>query len=384
MSKRIDAIDFWRGAVLAIIFVNHIPGNVLGNVTPRNYGFSDAAEAFVFLSGLSVAFAYGDRFRTGSALEASWPLALRAMRLYAVHIALTISALALFGAAAFLTGQNALLEEHGRSTFFTDPLRGALGVVILGHQIGYFNILPLYVALLVFAPFLFAPFLFVVGRRGRWRMLLVSATLYALARWIGFNLPSWPDPGNWFFNPLTWQLMFACGIFVGLSMQQGGLPVHNGAYVLASAFTIASAVAVTDFLGLAPGLMERLGKYLDCGKTDLGVLRIIDFTALAYVIYCSRLSARLKSTPAYSALCLLGRNALTIFCLGSLLSAVGQILNATWISSPLLDVAFVAAGLWILHKIASVLECKRRAATPIANPTAAALLRSPDGLSYGS
>jgi len=37
-GKRVEGIDFWRGAALAIILVNHIPGNVLGAITPRNFG----------------------------------------------------------------------------------------------------------------------------------------------------------------------------------------------------------------------------------------------------------------------------------------------------------------------------------------------------------
>jgi hypothetical protein len=65
MGERIDSIDFWRGVALVTIFINHIPGNILGNLTPRNFGFSDSAEAFVFLSGLSVSLAYASRFDTG-------------------------------------------------------------------------------------------------------------------------------------------------------------------------------------------------------------------------------------------------------------------------------------------------------------------------------
>jgi hypothetical protein len=80
MSERIDAIDFWRGVALSTIFVNHIPGNILGNFTPRNCGFSDAAEAFVFLSGMSVALAYGRLFKS-EASRAAFSLARRAARL---------------------------------------------------------------------------------------------------------------------------------------------------------------------------------------------------------------------------------------------------------------------------------------------------------------
>src|SRR5690606_22420091 len=54
-NQRIDSIDFWRGIVLLSIFINHIPGNVFEYLTHKNIGLSDAAEAFVFLSGVSVA-----------------------------------------------------------------------------------------------------------------------------------------------------------------------------------------------------------------------------------------------------------------------------------------------------------------------------------------
>ena len=60
-ANRIRDIDFWRGAVLIAILIDHIPGNPLENWTPRNFGLSDSAEAFVFLSGLSVGLIYMPR-----------------------------------------------------------------------------------------------------------------------------------------------------------------------------------------------------------------------------------------------------------------------------------------------------------------------------------
>ena len=44
--------------MLIAILIDHIPGNPLENWTPRNFGLSDSAEAFVFLSGLSVGLIY--------------------------------------------------------------------------------------------------------------------------------------------------------------------------------------------------------------------------------------------------------------------------------------------------------------------------------------
>src|SRR5260370_7397215 len=82
-AKRIDGIDFWRGLALLMIFIDHVPENVFQHVTQKNFGFSDAAELFVFLSGVSVALAYGTRFfegETALALRASLPPAFTLSR----------------------------------------------------------------------------------------------------------------------------------------------------------------------------------------------------------------------------------------------------------------------------------------------------------------
>ena len=41
-------LDFFRGLSLFLIFIDHIPGNVLSYFTLRSVAFSDAAEAFIF------------------------------------------------------------------------------------------------------------------------------------------------------------------------------------------------------------------------------------------------------------------------------------------------------------------------------------------------
>ena len=51
-------LDFFRGLALWFIYLDHIPNNAVSWITLRNYGFSDAAEAFVFISGYAAAVAY--------------------------------------------------------------------------------------------------------------------------------------------------------------------------------------------------------------------------------------------------------------------------------------------------------------------------------------
>ena len=64
-DTRIDAL---RAFCLITIFINHVPGNPFELFTSKNFGFSDAAEAFVLISGVSAAYAYGLKFQPGSRL----------------------------------------------------------------------------------------------------------------------------------------------------------------------------------------------------------------------------------------------------------------------------------------------------------------------------
>src|SRR5262249_30396279 len=56
-------LDLFRGIALWLIFLDHIPSNVVSWATIRNFGFSDAAEIFIFISGYTAAFVYGRAMR---------------------------------------------------------------------------------------------------------------------------------------------------------------------------------------------------------------------------------------------------------------------------------------------------------------------------------
>src|SRR6201990_3541480 len=56
-------IDACRGIALWCIFLDHIPNNIGSWLTLKNYGFSDAAEIFMFMSGVTCALAYGRALR---------------------------------------------------------------------------------------------------------------------------------------------------------------------------------------------------------------------------------------------------------------------------------------------------------------------------------
>ena len=50
-------LDLLRGIANWAIFLDHIP-NAVNWITQRNFGFSDAADLFVFMSGYTASFVY--------------------------------------------------------------------------------------------------------------------------------------------------------------------------------------------------------------------------------------------------------------------------------------------------------------------------------------
>jgi len=64
-------LDLFRGVALWLIFLDHIPQNIANWFTIRNYGFSDATEIFIFISGYTAAFVYGRAMRERGFLVAS-------------------------------------------------------------------------------------------------------------------------------------------------------------------------------------------------------------------------------------------------------------------------------------------------------------------------
>src|SRR6187399_764969 len=79
-------LDLFRGMALWLIFVNHLPANILTWFTIRNYGFSDATEIFIFISGYTAAFVYGKAMNERGFLISGARILRRAWQIYVAHI----------------------------------------------------------------------------------------------------------------------------------------------------------------------------------------------------------------------------------------------------------------------------------------------------------
>ena len=197
-------IDFFRGVALWWIFTDHIPADWLGNLSIRNFALCDATEIFVLLAGYAGGIAYGGAMRSEGWLYAGADVIRRAWTLYIAHIFLFVIFAAQVGVSAAALDRADYLDEIHLDVLGEAPYRALAEALTLHFQPAYLNILPLYVViLLMFAAAL--PLL-----RWPWVLAGLSLGLYMAARLFSLNFSSWTG-GGWFFNPLTWQLLFMMG-----------------------------------------------------------------------------------------------------------------------------------------------------------------------------
>ena len=83
-------LDLFRGVANWAIFLDHIPDNVVNWITTRNYGFSDAADLFVFISGYTASFVYARMMLERGFIVGATRLTKRVWQLYVAHIILFV------------------------------------------------------------------------------------------------------------------------------------------------------------------------------------------------------------------------------------------------------------------------------------------------------
>src|SRR5262245_21930049 len=145
MTRQANPIDFWRGFALVSIFINHIPGTYFTRFTHADYSISDSADLFVFLAGWALRYVVGTPERQLPVWYLALRLGGRAVQIYAAQILTTMIAIAMLAGVALWHDNPLLLEWHNATAVFQDPVATHVGMALLTHQLGYFNILPLYV-----------------------------------------------------------------------------------------------------------------------------------------------------------------------------------------------------------------------------------------------
>jgi hypothetical protein len=370
-------IDFFRGLALIVIFIDHIPFNIYSYMTPRNYGLSDAAEVFVLVSGVSAAFAYFGRYAAGETFGASARAIKRGLTLYVAHLFGTVAMLGMFAMAALEFEMPSFVQDNNFGPVFDDPVRGLAGVVSLGHQLGFFNILPMYIVLLMALPLMM-----LLARKSLGLMLGLSFLLYITAGTWELNLPAYPNAGGWFFNPFAWQFLFAIGFAAGARLRAGErvMPFSPWLWIAALAYLVVSGVwTLVPLWGTLPDWPLPFILY-GSDKTFLTMGRLLHVLALAYVISQSPLVDMLKRRlTEWNPVVLLGRHALVTFVLGTLVSMVGLITKVVYEGGPLFDTLYVSGGLIFLVSVNAMLEwmAKPRRRTVAADAPAEPAIAAP-------
>jgi hypothetical protein len=304
-------LDLFRGLALWLIFLDHIPSNIVNWITIRNYGFSDATEIFVFISGYTAAFVYGRAMREQGTLVASARVLKRAWQVYVAHIFLFAIYTAEISHVAHSFENPLYKEEMGILDFLQQPDVTLVEAMLLKFKPANMDVLPLYIVLLTGFP----PMLWLLLRRPNLALGL-SAFLYALAVGLDWNFPAYPN-GQWFFNPFAWQLLFIFGAWcsVGGSKQLMAVTLSPITAVLAILFLVFA------FLVVLAWYVPRLDELYPIDKTNLGVLRFIHFLSLAVLTVRTVPSdwPALRSWWLRPAI-LCGQHSLEIFCLGVFLS----------------------------------------------------------------
>jgi hypothetical protein len=358
MPREANAVDFWRGFALVSIFINHVPGVFYGYFTHRNWSISDSAELFVFLAGWSLGLLAGSSgMRDKGTTPLIFRLGGRSLQIYAAHILISAIALAVLAGVAYLTDTAPLLEWHNAASFFQDPARTQIGIVLLTHQLGYFDILPLYVVLM-----LLAPAFVIIDRFARPLLLPLSLALYLAALTVPFTAPTWPVEGHWFFNPFTWQAIFVLGFLLSRDDGLGSFVRRNIRPIryIAAPIVVVSAIVVLLNLFPDPTKVPEPKLLFVNGKSYLTPMRLIQFLALAAaasVIYPTIARFLPGLTRPLSRL---GRNSLNVFCVGSLLSLGGQIIRFLYSGSLATDTIVVVAGIALLWLTAWISEWRQR------------------------
>ena len=353
--RRIPEIDFWRGFALIVILVDHVPRNGLDHLTPKNFGFSDAAEAFIFLSGVSVSLAYAPTLEKAGLGGLVKRCASRAAKLYLVQIAMVACSIAIPLAAAKVVGDEGVALGQGLSRFVNAPFSSLVDAGTLAYQPNYSCVLALYVVLMLWAPVV----IFLASRSP------ASALLVSIAVYVAGRARAGGDDGGWYFNPFAWQLVFAIGIICALRWRSGPPRPQRRLVVLAVAIILGAAILSIRAMGLRTAAFA----HLDLDKHDLGVMRLAHFLALAYVIstvavvepwatHMSRIAgSRMGSFQG------MGRNSLLFFALGSVASTGGRSLmaaahslGAPYLSTHLIGLVYTAAAVVGMFAVANRMD----------------------------
>src|SRR6202045_1628615 len=316
-------LDLFRGLALWLIFIDHVSPDVLTWFTIRSYGFSDAAEIFIFISGYTAAFVYGRAMFESGFEIATARILRRVWQIYAAHILLFTILVAEVAYVAVSLEKPFYAEEMEIVYFLKQPGIAMSQALLLLYRPLNMDVLPLYIVLMLFLP--------LILQLINWRAnltLAFSVVLYMASWKYDLHLVAYPK-GFWSFNPVAWQLLlvFAASCALGGTKNMPRLPASPVTlWISATYLVVAFGVTLTWYF---PQLDHVMPQWLEqwiypIDKTDLDVLRFAPFFPLAVIAvrFVPGGWPGLNSRWLWPMI-LCGQRSLEIFCLGVVLGFTG-------------------------------------------------------------
>jgi hypothetical protein len=356
VGERELRLDLFRGLALWLIFIDHLPPSLLTWFTIRNYGFSDATEIFIFISGYTAAFVYGRAMLEQGLVVATARILRRAWQIYVAHVFLFTIFLAEISYVASSFDNPLYSEEMGIMDFLKQPDVTIVQALLLRFRPVNMDVLPLYIVLMLALPLILALM--------RWKpdvTLALSALLYAVTWEFDLYLTSYPN-GYWTFNPMAWQLLFVFGAWCALGgaermsrILSSRITLWVCVVYLAFAFYVTLTWYVPQMNHWLPRRVEQWIYPID--KTDLDVLRFAHFLALAAITvrFLPKTWSGLRS-PWLRPLVLCGQHSLEIFCLGVFLAFAGHFILAEGGGGAALHALVSVSGILIMCAVAKLIS----------------------------
>jgi len=313
-------LDLIRGVANWQIFINHIPNNILNWVTTENYGFSDAADLFIFISGYTASFVYARIMLERGTLHASTRILKRAWQIFVAQVMLFCVYAAGIGYLALEYHDPNLDNVYNIHLFFEHPVEMLVAMLTLKYKPLNMDVLPIYVLLML----VFPAILGALVRKPNW-VLAASIILYVLARHFDWNLPSYPY-GVWYFNPLCWQLLFVLGGWFALGGWSDLMPLIRSRTFLILGIAYLIFALIMTLAAWIPQLRAVLTDWLYSAfnpndKTNVAPYRIVHLIIIVMLVtrFLPRDWPGLEWRIFRPAI-LCGQQSLQTFCIGIFLS----------------------------------------------------------------
>lgn len=285
-KQRDIRLDLFRGLAMLIIVIAHTPSNPWNDWIPARFGFSSAAEMFVFCSGMASAMAFGSVFvRQGFGLGLA-RIGLRIWQLYWAQIAVFIFTVALSVWATSTLGTGDYNARLYLEWFLAKPGEGMLALLTLRYIPTFFDMLPMYMLLLAMVPVVML--IAQIGpRTGPAAVGVLSVGLWLLMQVSDFGFSARPDTEQvWFFNPLAWQLLFFTGFAFGMGWLKA--PAFDNRILIRLCLAIVIISLPLSFWGtqqLFPPLVAVHDWLVpDSAPTQFTLPRFVHFAALAFLV----------------------------------------------------------------------------------------------------